>query len=109
MAGDPRADLLVAEGLGVGEVARPERRDEDRGFADLAAFAIDDRHLGPGPVHEELLAGAMLKAHRDVERAAPAPIQVAETRVRVSVIGMLGSVLVPEQLQRDTLARLSSR
>ena len=59
----------------------------------------------PGVINEELFAGAVLLAENDVELAAPALVEFAETAVAVA-LGISLDVLFPQQLQGDMLVRL---
>ncbi len=64
--GAPVGKRLSPGRLGVAEVARAERRDEDLGLAQLAGGTLNNRHRLPGVVHEQFLAGAVVLAHHQV-------------------------------------------
>jgi len=103
MARDPVRQLLGGEGLGVQVVAGPQHGDEDLGRRDHAGDRVDDRDRRPRPVDEELLAGAVLLPHDDVDMALPLPVAAAELAVLVAV-GRSLLVLKPQQLEGDVLA-----
>src|SRR6185295_4436900 len=75
MRADPLGQHLAPARLGVSEVRRTERRDEDVHPMLLAGRWIKDRQGVAGPVDEQLLAGKMRLAHR--RRDALPPVAVA--------------------------------
>ena len=73
----------VGQGLGpcrLGEgVARgAEHGHEDLRLPHLAGLAVDHRHRLPGVLDEQLLAGAVLLPHHQVELRGPGPVLLAE-------------------------------
>ena len=100
---DPVRGSLRPGGFRVGVATGAQHRDEDLGMADLASPPIHDLDGESGVVHEQLLAGAVLLAHHDIELACPGPILVAEPAV-METFGVGGLVLVPQQRERYALA-----
>lgn len=84
---------------GEGVVRSAEHRDEELDLDHFACLRIDEVRLLPRVVDEELLAGAVLLAHREVPLAEPLAVPVAELRVAVAV-RMLLQVLEVEQFER---------
>lgn len=103
MATDPVWQALAPGRLAVGVVRGPQHGDEDRRCPDLTAHRIDHRHGLPGVVDEQLLARGVGLAHAHRQPPDPAPVVDAEAAVAVTV-GVLGLVLLPEQIERDPLA-----
>ena len=64
MRADPVGERLRPGGLGKGVTGRTQHRHEDLRLADLTGLAIDNRNLLAGIIHEDLVAGRMLLAHR---------------------------------------------
>ncbi len=89
--------------LGEGVARRPEDRHEDLRPPLLAGLAVDHRHRLPGVVDEQLLAGAVVLAHHQVELPGPGPVLLAEPAV-LQALGVALLVLLPEQRQRHALA-----
>src|SRR5438477_92585 len=76
--------------------------DEDRRLGDRARLRIDDVDAAARVVDEELLAGAVLLAHDEIELTPPRAVEITEARVPVATLGMGLAVLLPEQLERDS-------
>ena len=96
----PRAHRLVGRHAGEGVARRAHRRDEH-----LPAPAIGQRKRWPGVVDEQLLAGAVLLAHRALERLGVAPVVLAELREAPGALTLVRRpVLLPQQRQRHALA-----
>jgi transposase-like protein len=87
----PPLEQLVAEWT-------PRTTPEQR----LTAARLHRAHAGE--IDEELLAGAVLLAHDDIELAPPVSVQIAETGVAIALLAMLLVVLLPEQLQGHAAA-----
>lgn len=100
----------VGHGLGtrrtcIGVVRGAEDGHEHVGLERDAAVAAEDRHGLPGEVGEQLLAGAVLLAHRALQRRSPVLVPLAELRIAVgALVGVSLDVLLPEQLPRHALA-----
>ena len=89
--------------LGEGVARGPEDGHEDLRLPHPAGLAVDHRHRLPGVVDEQLLAGAVVLAHHQVELPGPGPVLVAEPAVLQPLgVGLL--VLLPQQRQRHALA-----
>src|SRR5450432_3508258 len=71
----------------------------------LTAPRIVNRNSGPGIIDEHLLAGPMLLPQHQVELLQPAPIQIAESAVAITLRVALARFL-PDQLQSQVLVRL---
>ena len=94
--------FIVEHRLDVGEVARAKDCDEELCGVTLTGPRVDDADAVPAEVDKDLLAGPMGLAHRDVERARPSVVVLAELTVLIAV-GVLLTVLLPEQHLRDVL------
>lgn len=103
VAADPVGQALAPGGFAVGVVGGAQHGDEDGGLADFAGHRVDDGHGRPGVVDEQLLAWGMGLAQAHREAADPVPVVVAEAAVAIAV-GVLGLVLLPEQVEGDALA-----
>ncbi len=96
---------LARRGARVGVVRGAEGRDENVRLADLAGGGVDHRQRRPGVVDEQLLAGAVLLAHRALEGTGVAAVMLDELGIAVGrLVGMSGGVLLPQQLQRHAFA-----
>lgn len=100
VAPEPVGELLRGGRLGVGVIARPEDADEELDLRDGPARGIDEVRLLAGVIDEDLLAGAVLLAHREPVPGEPLAVEVAEPGVAVAG-GMLLEVLQVEQFQGD--------
>src|SRR5690606_13902251 len=103
VGGDPVRQRLRVGSLGVGVATGPQHGDEDLGRARFARGGVDDLDGLPGIVDEELLAGAMLLPHDEIDSAAPVAVAIAEAAVLIAV-GMYGLVFLPQQHERHALA-----
>jgi hypothetical protein len=75
------------------------------GGAGRSAVGIEDRQRLPGIVGKELLAGAVLLAHRTLDLPGILSIELAELRIAVAGVCSVGfDVLFPQQLQGDAFA-----
>ena len=101
--GRPVRQGLRPGGLGEGVARGAEHGHEDLRLTLLAGLGVDHRHRLPGVVDEQLLAGAVLLAHHQVELSSPFPVLLAEPAV-LQPLGMDRLVLFPEQGQRYVLA-----
>ena len=101
----PVGQLLGGANLGVGEAGCPQGHHEELRFFNLARLLIHDGDGLPGEVAEGLLPGLVLLAHGHLDLSRPSAVEPAELGVGVVVPGMLGPVLLPEQLQGDPFAR----
>ena len=99
------AQILVPRGMGKRVAASAQHGHEERGGINLAGFAMVNRNLGSGPVHEQLFAGPMLLAQDNILRVLPSAVQLAEAAVAIA-FRFLGAVLLPEQLQREMFVLL---
>ena len=75
----PVAQILAQRGAREGVRAGAQNSDEQRGRQAVAGARVVERDGVAGPVHEHLLAGAMLLAQHHILIAAPALVQLAET------------------------------
>jgi len=97
---DPVGHRLAWRGAGVGVTGGTQRGDEDMGAA-----AVGQSDGGAGVIDEQLLAGAVHLAHRALELPGEAAVVLAELRVAVGMaLGMVGTVLLPQQHQRHAFA-----
>lgn len=64
MRTNPVGQRLRPGCLRVGEAGGAQHCDEDLCLADLSGQPIDDRQLLAGIIHEDLVAGDVLLAHR---------------------------------------------
>jgi hypothetical protein len=87
-----------------GVVGGTEDGDEDLGLTDFPRLRIDDGERGTTVVDETLLAGLVALAHGALLQLLPPPVKLAELGVAVAAIGILGGVLLPQQLLGDALA-----
>ena len=76
--GRPVRQGLRPGGLGEGVARGAEHGHEDLRLTLLAGLGVDHRHRLPGVVDEQLLAGAVLLAHHQVELSSPFPVLLAE-------------------------------
>ena len=94
---DPGGEVLAEDGLRVGEVARPEDREEERRRRRLARLQIDDGEAPAAEVDEPLLARPVHLPHREREARRPDRVARAELAVLVPLGGLL-AILLPEEL-----------
>jgi hypothetical protein len=94
-----RASPLVSVGTG------SRHRDQQMCLLHSAAAWVMDRDRRARPIHKQLLAGLVLLVQNDILFAAPALIQLAESRVAIAV-RVCEPVLFPEQLLVGTLLPL---
>src|SRR5713101_4151122 len=76
MRADPIRQLLAPRRLGVRKARRAQGGDEYLDRDDLAGTGVDYLGGAPGEIDEELLAGDMDLAHRRLQSAGPAPVQI---------------------------------
>ena len=100
---DPRRQLHILEGLGVGVVAGAQRRDKQIRRASLPGLRIDQRHRQPGPVDKQAFPGRMELAHGRFELIAEAAIVFPELGVAIAR-RMVPVIFLPQQLERHALA-----
>jgi hypothetical protein len=100
---DPVGQRLGGEGLGIRVARGAQDGHEQLRPPHLAGGGIDDGQGLAGEVDEELLAGAVLLAHDQVEPPLPGPVEAAELGVPVAV-GVLRLVLHVQQLEGHALA-----
>ena len=92
--------LLAGQRFGIRVAAGSQNGDEQFCAADHARRAVDDRNRGAGKVDEELLAGAVLLAHHDIEMGSEGRVALGEPGIAIA-IGAAFPVFGPEQLERD--------
>jgi len=102
MRTQPVRQGLCPGGLGKGVVGCAQHGDEQLGRPDFTGVRIDDRQRRASVIDKQLLAGCMGLPHGDGQLADPFPVMLAEGAVAVA-IGMLGLVLLPEQVEGDVL------
>ena len=100
MGTDPVRQRLRPSRLGVGQAGGAEHGDEDLRHAHLAGGPVDDWHLLAGVVHERLVTGHMLLAHRRRQPPFKLPEQLAETAVRIA-LRVRRPVFLPKHQQID--------
>lgn len=101
---NPVRRCLRARRAGIRVVRCAEHGNEDMGFKRDAAGAIEDRHGLPGEVGEQFFAGAVLLAHRALERLRVVLVPPPELRIAVRAPTSMGlDVFFPEQLQSHAL------
>ena len=98
MAAQPVRQCLAQRCLGIGVVGRTQHRHEHRRRMDLAGLGVDDGHRRSTVIDEALLTTFVQLAHRALLQATPVTIAVTELRVAVATVGVLLSVLLPQQL-----------
>src|SRR5262249_22301500 len=105
MATHPVAQILTERGPRQSVLPSAQNGHEQRSRRDHTGSLIVDGNGVTGPVHEHLLAGAVLLTQYNILIPAPALIQFAEAAVAVAV--RLGfSILLPDQLQGQMFVRL---
>ena len=100
MSADPIGQRLRPARRGEGVVRGAEHGDEDLRLADLAGFAIDDRHGLAGVVDEGLVAGDMVLPHGGRQAMLEVAVELAEARIAIA-LGMGVAILLPEHRQID--------
>ena len=105
MTVDPVPQVLVQRGPREGVGAGAQNRDEQRSRGHVTDAPVVDRDRVSGPVHEHLLAGAMLLTQHHILVSAPAMVQLTETAVAIT-IGLSFAIFFPDQLQSQVLVRL---
>jgi hypothetical protein len=104
VGGNPVGLRLGGRGLGVGVVRCAPHRDEDVGTRDLATGRVDERNGRTGVVNEQFLASDMGLSHRAAQQLPKLDVALAEARPAVRDALSRGPILLPQQLQRYTLA-----
>jgi|SRR5689334_23035537 hypothetical protein len=97
---NPIGERLCPGRLSVCQRRRTKNRDEQLGRENLASDPINDLQLRAGVIDKHPLTGDMRLAHRRRDALLPGSVQVAKAGVRVPA-GMLLTILLPKQLQRD--------
>ena len=100
MGADPVRQRLGPTRFRVGVVRRAERRDKNARTMLGARDGIKYRDGIAGPIDEQLLAGHMRLAHRRSDALSPVTVPLAEPTVGIA-LGVLASILLPEQRQRN--------
>ena len=103
----PVRQLLRLGRFGVGEAAGAEHGEEQLDGPERTRAPVDQARPLAREVDEGLFAGAVHLPHRGPQPPRPLPVDLAELGVAVAA-RMDAGVLLPEQLQRDTVP-LSSR
>jgi len=103
MGHDPFRQTLRPTRFDIRVVARSEHRNEYLRLAHLTRLPILHGHRLAAIVHEELLAGFVFLAHRQIQRFPPGPVPYTELRV-LEPVRMDCLVLFPDQAQRDAFA-----
>ncbi|CAB3774443.1 hypothetical protein LMG29542_07820 [Paraburkholderia humisilvae] len=99
MRADPVFELLGPGDFGICVVRCARRRDEQLRLANLAGVRINDAQPVARVVDEQLLAGRVCLVKLDRQGRRPALVVLAEPAVAIT-FGLLGLVLVPQQVQR---------
>lgn len=100
MRANPVGECLRPGRFSIGEAGGSEHRHEDLRLADLAGLAINDRDLLAGIVHEDLVAGRMLLAHRRRKPLLEASKELTKAGIAVT-FGMRPTILLPQDEQGD--------
>jgi len=100
MGADPIGQRLAEPSLDECVIRRPHDRHEDLGSAYLPGEPVEHRHGIAGEVHEQLFSGRVGLPHGRRDPVAPFDVEVAETAVAVTVVGMMTAIFLPQQRQR---------
>ena len=98
----PVRQLLRLGRFGVGEAAGAEHGEEQLDGPERTRAPVDQARPLAREVDEGLFAGAVHLPHRGPQPPRPLPVDLAELGVAVAA-RMDAGVLLPEQLQRDTV------
>jgi len=98
----PIGKRLTPGNFGKGVVAGAHDRHEHLGILDFAGGRIDDGEGLAAIVHEHLLAGAVLLAHRDIQLLAPLPEELTVLTVLIP-FGIAFLILLPQQHESQIL------
>src|ERR1700693_2903625 len=102
VATQPRFHLLVARRLGPGVATGAQRGYEQGRLPGFARVPVVNRNRRAGPIDKHLLAGLVLLPENHVELRTPPLVQLAESRVAITVrLGL--PVFLPQQLQSHVL------
>jgi hypothetical protein len=97
-------ELLGRGGFRVGVAAGPQRGHEQLDGDLLSRPGVDQVRLLTGEVDEGLLTRSVMLAHRGLELARPAAVDLAELAVPVTVRMDL-AVLLPQEVEGDASPR----
>src|SRR5213593_4543862 len=95
MTVNPVPQVLAQRGPYEGVGAGTQNGDEQRSRGDVTDAPVVDRDRVSGPVHEHLLAGAMLLAQHYILVPAPAIVQLTEAAVAIT-IGLSFAIFFPD-------------
>ena len=82
---DPARKFLAPGGFGEGVTAVSHGGDEDGSLMDFAGLAVLNGDGRAGVIDEQFFAGVVLLAQGELLSAAPLAVQIAESRIAVSI------------------------